>query len=90
MTAVRIASPGTHAEHIVSLRGVEDGTGQTYEGDRAAWYDTVQSGVQCYDRDPATGRTAYVTARISSAGNKFVQTVADRYRPDNLYALPRF
>jgi hypothetical protein len=53
MTAVRIAEPGTHAEHIIRLARVDDQTGQHYEGERASWYDRVKNGTRCYDKDPS-------------------------------------
>jgi hypothetical protein len=88
-TAIHVVYPGTHHEHIARLRGVNDSTGGNVEDTRAAWHDWVKGGGVAYDRD-ARGNVAYVAARVSSAGNKYVQTVRDGIYTDNLMALPRY
>jgi hypothetical protein len=49
----------------------------------------VEGGGKAYVKD-AKGNIAYLAVRVSSAGNKYVQTYADGIYSDNLLALPRF
>lgn len=89
MTAIHVVHPGTSHEHIATLKGTDDASGRQFEDTRAGWHDWVKSGGVAYDRD-ARGNLAYVAARVSSAGNKYVQTQRDGIYTDNLMALPRY
>jgi hypothetical protein len=88
-TAVHVVHPGTSHEHIASLKATDDSTGKNYEDTRAAWHDFIKGGGVGFDRD-AAGNVAYVAARVSSAGNQYVQTYRDQVYTDNLMALPRY
>jgi hypothetical protein len=81
--AIRLSNGGWHHEHITYIW---DATGAAHT--RAAMVKFVADGGRAYVQD-ARGNKAYLRVRTSSAGNRYVQTVADGIYTDNLLALPR-
>ncbi|MDB5070686.1 MAG: hypothetical protein JWM87_1797 [Candidatus Eremiobacteraeota bacterium] len=90
ITHRRMIATGTTHEHIARLKGYDDAAGTPYDATREQWYEFVknQNGV-AYVQD-ALGRRASLVGRISSAGNRYVQTVRDNVWTDNLLALPLY
>jgi hypothetical protein len=86
---IRMSSGGWHHEHITHIAWVQDGTAIENVSTRAEMVTFVEGGGQAYVKD-AKGDVAYLRVRVSSAGNKYVQTYADGIFTDNLLALPRF
>lgn len=71
---------------ISALAWVEDGKAKTGKNSRLEMHKWVKDGGKAYVRD-AMG-VAYLVARISRAGNPYVQTEADGRLTDNLLKLP--
>lgn len=88
-TKVRLSNGGYHHEHITHIAWVQDGTTVEKVSTRAEMVTFVEGGGKAYVKD-AKGNIAYLAVRVSSAGNKYVQTYADGIYSDNLLALPRF
>lgn len=86
---MRLSAGGWHHEHITHIAWVPDGGGIEKVSTRAEMVTFVEGGGKAYVRD-AKGNIAYLRVRVSSAGNKYVQTYADGIYTDNLLALPRF
>ena len=87
-THVRLEG-GKYHEHISRIAWKNDATGAAGNNTRAEMVTFVEGGNQAYCQD-AAGNRAYLRVRVSSAGNKYVQTYADGIWTDNLLALPRF
>lgn len=73
--------------HIQRLKG-HDGS-QSYDDTRESSHDAVKSGTRAFVLDSA-GNKAYLEARISSSGHKFVETQPDYTKADNLLRLPTY
>jgi hypothetical protein len=72
---------------IESLGWVEDGTAKTGNDTRLEMYDwVVNKKGKAYVKD-AQGNVAYLMGAISKRGNKYVKTVADETKSDNLLKL---
>lgn len=71
---------------ISTLGWIEDGTGKTGKNSRLEMYSWVKDGGRAYVQDSLG--VAYLVARISRAGNPYVQTEADGRPTDNLLQLP--
>jgi len=87
-TGIEMSKGGYHHEHIVQIQYI-DTDGVTKWCTRAQMVEYIESGGQAYVRD-ARGDVAYLAARKSAYGNKYVQTYADGIWQDNLLALPRY
>lgn len=89
-TAIRMSSGGYHHEHITNIWWTNEATTASGVSTRAEMVQFVEvNGTRsAYVRD-ACGDVAYLHVRVSSAGNKYVQTYADGIWSDNLLALPR-
>ncbi len=73
---------------IESLGWTEDGTSKTGKSTRLEMYDwVVNKNGKAYVKD-AQGNVAYLIGAISPRGNKYVKTVADETKTDNLLKLP--
>jgi hypothetical protein len=72
---------------IESLGWIEDGKSNSGKSTRLEMYDWVvnQNG-KAYVKD-AQGNVAYLIGAISPRGNKYVKTVADETKTDNLLKL---
>jgi hypothetical protein len=73
--------------HIQGLKG-HDGS-QNYDDTRENWHDAVKSGVRAYVLD-SCGNKAYLEARLGSPGHKYVETMPDHTKTDNLLRLPTY
>ncbi len=73
---------------IETLGWIEDGTGKTGNNTRLEMYDwVVNKNGRGYVKD-AAGDVAYLIGATSARGNKYVKTVADETKEDNLLKLP--
>ena len=73
---------------IESLGWIEDGTSKTGNNTRLEMYDwVVNKNGRAYVKD-AQGNVAYLVGAISPRSNKYVKTVADETKTDNLLKLP--
>ncbi|MFI5161220.1 MAG: DUF3892 domain-containing protein [Sphingobacteriales bacterium] len=72
---------------ISSMNWVEDGSGKTGTSSRIEMYDLVVAGNEAYVKD-ANGNKAKLEARKTSKETKYVKTVADDVKSDNLLKLP--
>lgn len=86
-TAIRMSAGGYRHEHITHIRW--EGSNGTGVSTRAEMVAYVERGEKAYVKDKQ-GDVAFLRVRVSSAGNKYVQTYADGIWSDNLLALPRF
>ena len=84
-----MSAGGRYHEHITHIMWVKDGTTTANVSTRSEMVAFVEQGGRAYVKD-ARGDVAYLRVRVSSAGNKYVQTYADGIWQDNLLALPRF
>lgn len=73
----------------ISLLGwIDENTGQRDKSTRLEMYKFVkEDGGIAYVKD-AFGNKAYVVGAITSRGTKYVKTVADETKTDNLLKLP--
>jgi hypothetical protein len=82
---------GNHENPYVAisfLGWVEDGTNQTGKASRLEMYDWVENKKgYAYVRDQY-GNTSKLIGATSPRGNKYVKTVADETKTDNLLILP--
>jgi hypothetical protein len=85
---IRMSAGGYHHEHITHIAWRNNTTGATGFSTRQEMVQFVESGNSAYVQD-GRGNVAYLAVRVSSAGNKYVQTYADGIWSDNLLALPR-
>jgi hypothetical protein len=73
---------------ISELGWIEDGTNKTGKNSRLDMYDwVVNKGVYAYVKD-SYGNSAKLIGAESPRGNKYVKTVADETKTDNLLKLP--
>jgi len=73
---------------IESLGWIEDGTNTTGNSDRITIYNWInENGGIAYVTD-YLGNKAYLITAISASGTKYVKTVADETKADNLLQLP--
>jgi hypothetical protein len=72
---------------IESLGWIEDGTGNTGNTDRVEIYEWVKKGGYAYVKD-SKGNSAKLIHAETSTGTKYVKTVADETKTDNLLQLP--
>jgi hypothetical protein len=84
-----MSAGGYHHEHITRIQWIEDGTTDRKDNSRAEMVAFVERGGKAYVQD-SRGNRAFLGVRVSTAGNKYVQTYADGVWTDNLLALPRF
>jgi len=81
---------GNHENPYVAishLQWIKDGTSETGRTTRVDMYDfVVNKNGQAYVKD-AYGNVAYLIGAISTRGNKYVKTVADETKTDNLLKL---
>lgn len=89
--AIRMSQGGRYHEHITNILWIpsDDQGAQAKSNTRAEIVAFVEKGGKAYVEDD-DGDVAYLGVRVSSAGNKYVQTYADGIWTDNLLALPRF
>jgi len=66
---------------------IKDVDGSVGKSSRVVMVDFIEKGGQAYVKDQY-GNIAYCVVRISSAGNKFLQTVSDGKYSNNLLSLP--
>jgi uncharacterized protein DUF3892 len=91
--AVRITciiKPGGHNnphEAISYLDWINPATNVTKRSTRLEIYEFVKGGGEAYVEDDKRNK-AFLMARVSAAGNPYVQTHADGIPTDNLLALP--
>jgi hypothetical protein len=62
-------------------------SGKTGRSNRAAMVEWIEANNKAYVQDPQ-GNRAYCAIRVSSAGNKFLQTYSDGRYGNNLLSLP--
>ena len=89
--AIRMSKGGhkhEHITHILWIPALNQGA-KAQVNTRAEMVAFVEKGGKAYVEDD-DGDVAYLGVRKSAAGNKYVQTYADRIWNDNLLALPRF
>ncbi len=72
---------------IESLGWVEDGTNSTGNTDRITMYNWIEGGGVAYVSD-SFGNKAYLMTAISASGTKYIKTIADETKTDNLLQLP--
>lgn len=72
---------------IESLGWIEDGTNKTGNTSRLEMYDWVKQGGYAYVKD-SKGNSAKLIHAETSEGTKYVKTVADGTKTDNLLELP--
>lgn len=80
---------GNHENPHTAIRRlgwVEDGTGNTGYMTRIEMYDWVKGGGVAYVQD-AYGNKAYLMTAITSRGTKYVKTIPDETKRDNLLYL---
>ncbi|MBD8078174.1 DUF3892 domain-containing protein [Cellulosimicrobium arenosum] len=87
---VRVAEPGTHAEHVVEVRYSTLTTGRLRSASREQVYDAVRAGTRFRTVDEVTHNQADVVARVSTRGTRYVATVANGRETDNILHLPRY
>ena len=88
---VRVASPGTRNEHITHVQHSENTYGPALTtAAKETVVSSIESGQTYRSHNDGTGAEAAVTVRISTAGQKYIATVADGTETNNLLALPRF
>ncbi|MEO6536455.1 MAG: DUF3892 domain-containing protein [Candidatus Paceibacterota bacterium] len=81
---------GNHANRhtaISRLGWIQDGTSDKKYNTRLEMYDFVKDGGRAYVLD-SQGDKAYLMTAITVGGTKYVKTVADETRADNLLSLP--
>jgi hypothetical protein len=82
---------GNHENPYVAIENlgwIEDGTRDTGNSTRLQMYDFVENkNGKAYVKD-AQGDVAYLMGAISPRGKKYVKTVADETKADNLLKLP--
>lgn len=81
---------GNHENPYVAishLGWIDENTKQTGYDKRETIYDFVKKGNIAYVKD-AYGNVAILICAISSKGTKYVKTVADETKSDNLLKLP--
>lgn len=71
---------------IESLSWIEDGTNKTGTSKRLEMYDWVKQGGHAYVRD-FTGNSARLIHAETALGTKYVKTIADETKSDNLLSL---
>lgn len=72
---------------ITSLTWVNEASGESGTSSRLEMYTFVDGGGLAYVLDRYSNK-AYLEARISSLGNKYVRTIPDGTTTDNLLNLP--
>lgn len=73
---------------IESLGWIEDGTNSTGNSTRIVMHDWIKDkGGIAYVSD-FLGNKAYLITAVSASGTKYVKTVADETKTDNLLQLP--
>lgn len=73
---------------ISELGWIEEHTGKTGRATRIEMYDFIKSGTgQAYVKD-RYGNIAYLMTGVTNRGTKYVKTVADETKTDNLLELP--
>ena len=78
-------NPYTAIESLTWINETTNGTGVT---NRLAMYDWIKDeGGVAYVTDKL-GNKAYLTTGISASGTRYVKTVADETKTDNLLELP--
>ena len=73
-------------EAITDLGWVQESNGDTGKSTRLQMVEFVEKGNEAYVKDRYDNK-AYLVARTSRAGNKYVQTIADGKLTDNLLEL---
>ena len=71
---------------ISSMNWIEDGSATTKSSTREQMYDFVNAGNEAYVKD-ANGNKAKLVAKTTGKGTKYVKTVADDVKSDNLLKL---
>lgn len=87
---VRVQSPGTRNEHITDVQYSATVAGSLVEATRAAVARDVDAGAPYRTHNDLTAAEAPVTTGTSSAGLRYITTVADGLETNNLLGLPRF
>jgi hypothetical protein len=81
---------GNHENPYVAISRMKWKVGSTNEtgsSTREQVYDFVSRGGEVYVKD-ASGNKAKLEAKVSTKGTKYVKTVADDVKSDNLLKLP--
>lgn len=89
ITCIRKAG-GDHENPYVAISNmnwINEDNQATGTTSRTDMFDFVDGGGEAYVKDSA-GNKAKLVARISAGGTKYVQTVADDVKSDNLLKLP--
>jgi hypothetical protein len=89
ITCIRKSNGYHENRHIAisSLRWVNTSTGDTGESTRIQMYDWVLAGNRAFVKDKQ-GDKAYLMCAITKLGTKYVKTVPDETKADNLLMLP--
>lgn len=90
ITCIKKDSGNHENRHVAisTLGWINESTGERGRSSRLRMYDfVVNENGKAYVVD-AYGDYAYLTGAISSRGTKFVKTVPDETKADNLLALP--
>lgn len=80
---------GNHENRHTAIRRLgwsEEGGTQSGYSTRVEMYDWVKGGGQAYVKD-SYGNKAYLIAAVTHLGTKYVKTVADETKTDNLLSL---
>jgi len=71
---------------INNLGWIEDGTGKSGKWTRIQMYDWIKNGGKAYVKD-SNGDIAYLEALTNNYGTKYVKTIPDFTKADNLLNL---
>ena len=71
---------------ITSMSWIDEADSKTGTSTRIEMYDFVNGGGEAYVKDSA-GNKAKLVAKTTSRGNKYVKTVTDDVKSDNLLKL---
>ncbi len=72
---------------ITDLGWINENSQETGKSTRLEIYDFVKAGNQAYVKD-AYGNKAYLITGITALGTKYVKTIPDDVKTDNLLKLP--
>ena len=72
---------------IISMNWTNEDTKNTGQSSRLDMYDFVNGGGEAYVKD-ALGNKAKLEAKVTANGTKYVKTIADDVKSDNLLRLP--
>ena len=72
---------------IISMNWIDEDTKDTGQSTRLDMYEFVNGGGEAYVRD-ASGNKAKLEAKVTVNRTKYVKTIADDVKSDNLLRLP--